>query len=153
MPVFSVAAAAAPEHTEHYDVNGDGKCDIEGCTAFECPEHRDVDGDGLCDVTGCDACTVHKDEDANGVCDVAGCNACTSHKDGDADGICDTEGCTAEVTLTSTIGTPKWTANIIEALKMMGLGLLGIFIVTGIIILVIYALNRVTNTEKKNSNS
>ena len=65
--------------------------------------------------------------------------------DANAEGTVTEEGTAPE----STIGTEKYVPNIFESLKMMGLGMLGIFIVTGIIIVVIYALNYFTNKEPK----
>ncbi|MBO5671268.1 MAG: oxaloacetate decarboxylase [Clostridia bacterium] len=51
------------------------------------------------------------------------------------------------------MGTDKWEQNLYQALKILGIGILGIFLVTGIIILVVYALNKLTNIEKKSSES
>ena len=44
-----------------------------------------------------------------------------------------------------------WTSGLWNAIKYTGLGMLGIFIVTGIIITVIYALSHFTNPENKNN--
>lgn len=135
VPALSLSAAAVEiEHTEHVDTNDDGYCNIGDCTeAVVIPcAHSDLNGDGVCDYTTCLACISHVDSDANGVCD--------------------NEGCEAAVEPSNTVGTDKWLSNLLEALKMMGLGMLGIFIVTGIIILVIYALNKVTNREAPKDN-
>ena len=98
----------------------------------------------------------HKDENRDGVCDSDGCDekvVCENHIDANEDGYCDTADCDAEVQLKNTIGTDKWEQNLYQALKILGIGILGIFLVTGIIILVVYALNKFTNIEKKSSES
>ena len=157
--VFAEDASTTVTHTEHIDVTSDGLCDIEGCDEEIPCNHTDVDGDGLCDIEGCDdklPCTVHKDENRDGACDSDGCNekvVCENHIDANEDGYCDTADCDAEVQLKNTIGTDKWEQNLYQALKILGIGILGIFLVTGIIILVVYALNKFTNIEKKFSES
>lgn len=159
VPVTVFAAEAnVIAHDTHIDTTGDGYCDIEGCDEkLPCTNHTDVDGDGFCDITGCDEklpCTEHKDENRDGVCDSEGCDkkvVCEDHVDADKDRKCDTIGCEAEVSVEGLvdIGSEIWSKNIIEALKILGIGILGIFLVTGIIILVVYALNKFTNLEKK----
>lgn len=99
-------------------------------------EHVDVNGDLICDIDGCQAALPH------------------THVDVDGDNKCDITDCDVEIAPTveepeNTIGTEKYVPNLFESLKMMGLGMLGIFIVTGIIILVIYALSHFTNKESK----
>ena len=143
-PIAAMASAGPAdsgviEHS-HYDNNNDGECDVAGCShviVIYCNDHNDIDGDGKCDNK--------KSTD-----DDSACGACTDHNDEDGDCICDSEDCEAEVAAENTIGTEKWTENLLDSLKFMGLGMLGIFIVTGIIILIIYALNNATNKNKDN---
>lgn len=50
------------------------------------------------------------------------------------------------------ITTDFWNSGLWQAIKYTGIGMLGIFIVTGIIISVVYALSYFTNREPKNDN-
>ena len=43
-----------------------------------------------------------------------------------------------------------WASGLWNAIKYFGLGMIGIFIVTAIIILSVYLLNKATNPETKN---
>ena len=147
--------------TNHVDVNADNFCDIEGCNT--CISHKDSDGNGVCDF--CTACVEHTDEDKNKLCDRANCGACIKHVDEDKNKVCDNcKACIKHVdadkdkdcdncgaaTTPNTFGTSEWSKNVLESLKMMGLGMIGIFLVIGLIIIVIYVLNRFINmTEKK----
>ena len=66
---------------------------------------------------------------------------CINHVDENEDGICDILTCAEEI--------PSTMDNVLTSLKYLLVGMVGIFIVTGIIILVIYALAHFTNLEKK----
>lgn len=137
---ISVFAAEAPH--EHVDVNGDLLCDISECDEkLPCP-HKDINGDQKCDIEGCGVC-LHIDEDKkDGRCDIEGCGACLIHKDKNRNGVCDNDGCTAAVESASI------KSNVIRSLQIFAVGMVGIFVVVGIIILSIYALTTVI--EKKN---
>lgn len=155
VPVSAFAAetdAGAIAHDAHIDTTGDGLCDIEGCDVkLPCTDHKDVDGDKKCDIDGCDECIEHNDgDDEDNLCD-NGCGTvvCTEHVDDNKDEVCDTVDCGAHVQIKNTIGTDKWLDNLLESLKIVGIGILGIFLVTGIIIAVVYLLNKFTNAEKK----
>ncbi len=128
LPVSAFAAEnTAPKHTEHIDTTGDGICDIEGCNAaLPCTEHTDIDGDGLCDIEGCDKCLTHIDKNS--------------------DGKCDRDGCGAKIVVepVQTTGAKVW-----ESVKIFIIGMIGIFIVVGLIILSIYALNYLINKAQR----
>ena len=44
------------------------------------------------------------------------------------------------------------TDNILKSLSIMGIGMVGIFLVTGIIVLVVYLLNKISNSDGKTKN-
>ena len=132
------------EHNSHVDVTGDGLCDIEDCGEMI---HSDVNGDGKCDIKGCNACVIHKDENGDGVCDTEDCGMCLTHLDENGDEICDREGCGAKTEAENSV----W-QNVLESLKVFIIGMIGIFVVVGIIILVIYALMNAINGTKQKPN-
>ena len=166
--VFADEPATLPSHTDHIDTTGDGACDIEGCDEkLPCENHVDVNNDGFCDIEGCDECIEHSDDDKNDICDK--CAACIKHIDEDKNKVCDRDGCLAcikhvdsdkdktcdnckALTSSNTFGTPDWSKNVFESLKMMGVGMVGIFLVIGLIITVIYVLNHFINMQKKETN-
>ena len=44
------------------------------------------------------------------------------------------------------------TDNILKSLSIMGIGMVGIFLVTGIIVLAVYLLNKISNSDGKTKN-
>ena len=126
IPISVFAAEnTSPKHTEHIDTTGDNVCDIEGCgAALPCTEHKDLDGDSLCDMKGCNACLTHIDEGNDGKCDRCGAKIA--------------------VEPVQTTG-----AKVLESVKIFVIGMIGIFIVVGLIILSIYALNYIINKTQR----
>ena len=59
------------------------------------------------------------------------------HVDANSDNVCDVADCGAEIA-----EEPTMLDNVLESLKIFVIGMIGIFVVVGIIILVIYALTR-----------
>ncbi|MBP3634350.1 MAG: S-layer homology domain-containing protein [Oscillospiraceae bacterium] len=99
MMVSVIPFAAAADH-EHYDDNGNGVCDAEGCKEAVVPahEHYDDNGNEVCDQAGCKEFvhSKHYDDNNNGVCDYPGCKetvAHTKHYDDNLNGVCDYPGC------------------------------------------------------------
>lgn len=70
---------------------------------------------------------------------------CINHVDENQDGICDFITCAEQI--------PSTMDNVLTSLKYLLVGMVGIFIVTGIIILVIYVLAHFTNLEKRSQSS
>lgn len=69
------------------------------------------------------------------------------HVDENSDNVCDVADCGAEIA-----EEPTMLDNVLKSLKMFLVGMVGIFVVVGIIIIVIYALTRfIDGTPKKQS--
>ncbi len=70
-----------------------------------------------------------------------------NHIDENSDSVCDVAECGAEI-----VKEPTILDNVLESLKMFVIGMIGIFVVVGIIIIVIYALTRfIDGAPKKQS--
>ena len=144
--IFALPVFAEDKTCEHVDADSNGICDTCGSDMpIVEDQHTHVFVDATCTAPKTCECgategeaTGHVDANEDNKCDV--CAACISHADKNFDNKCDF--CGEKHTI-------SWGKRVLSSLKIMGIGMLGIFLVTGIIILSVYILNKLSSIEKK----